>query len=541
VPDQVTGVAASGGNQSASVSWLPAGSEGSSVLSYEVTATGSGGQSCTYIVVTHETDTCTVTGLANTSYTFTVTATNADGTSIPSAASNAVTPTTAPGAVTGVSAVAGYQMATVSWSAPSLNGGLAISGYTVTANDTTTAANGGQTCSVTATSCTFTGLTNGDHYELAVTATNADGAGAGASASTSPSGSDANITSPDAATVLPGASVNIVVTATAPAVPTRTSSAWLSATGLPAGLTFNPGTASKANSAIIKGTAPAIGVYTVELVASNIPATETVQRFTLTVLGFTSTTTTATFVALSHGSASVITSDPGATLTTTSVLPSGVTLASSDGSATLAGTPTTGRARAFAINIVATDGTRRVSQVFNLKVNQAPALSVATASTTLKAGKAVSIGLTTTGFPAPTVTLSGGAPSWVSATSSKITGTTPATGGSWTFTVSASNGIGSVASQVVTIHALAIASATTASFTHGYAGTFSVTTAGAPSGTVLTAMGLPADGLSFTDNGNGTATISGMPTSALSRPISVTITATSGSVVVTQTLKISVS
>ena len=52
---------------------------------------------------------------------------------------------TVPGAPTGASATPGHGQATVSFTAPVSNGGATITGYTVTATDTTTPANGGQT------------------------------------------------------------------------------------------------------------------------------------------------------------------------------------------------------------------------------------------------------------------------------------------------------------------------------------------------------------------------------------------------------------
>ena len=67
----------------------------------------------------------------------------------------------------------------VTWNAPASNGGSAILGYSILATDTTTAANGGQTCATTtATTCTVTGLTNGDQYIFAVSAINAVGVSA---------------------------------------------------------------------------------------------------------------------------------------------------------------------------------------------------------------------------------------------------------------------------------------------------------------------------------------------------------------------------
>jgi len=94
---------------------------------------------------------------------------------------------TVPGAPTGVSAVPADSSATVSFTA-ALGNGSPVTGYTVTATDTTTPANGGQTCATpdgNTTSCTFSGLTNGDTYTFTVTATNSVGTGP-ASAPSSP-------------------------------------------------------------------------------------------------------------------------------------------------------------------------------------------------------------------------------------------------------------------------------------------------------------------------------------------------------------------
>ena len=64
----------------------------------------------------------------------------------------------APSAPTAATATAGDQQVSVSWTAPSSDGGSPITGYTVTASP----ASSGGTCSTTppATSCTISGLTN---------------------------------------------------------------------------------------------------------------------------------------------------------------------------------------------------------------------------------------------------------------------------------------------------------------------------------------------------------------------------------------------
>jgi len=82
-----------------------------------------------------------------------------------------------PGAPTKVKAVAGDASATVSFVRPSFPGASAITGYTVTAADTTAAANGGQTATGPTSPIHVTGLTNGDRYTFTVTATNSAGTG----------------------------------------------------------------------------------------------------------------------------------------------------------------------------------------------------------------------------------------------------------------------------------------------------------------------------------------------------------------------------
>jgi len=66
--------------------------------------------------------------------------------------------------------VAGDTEVVVSWSAPSSDGGSAVTGYTVTASG-----GGARTCTTAALSCTVNGLTNGPLYTFTVKATNARG------------------------------------------------------------------------------------------------------------------------------------------------------------------------------------------------------------------------------------------------------------------------------------------------------------------------------------------------------------------------------
>ena len=88
-----------------------------------------------------------------------------------------------PAPPTSVSAAPSNAQATVSFVPPTSTGGGAISNYTVTAHDLTTAARGGQTASGVASPMTVLHLTNGDRYTFTVTATSPGGTSVASNAS----------------------------------------------------------------------------------------------------------------------------------------------------------------------------------------------------------------------------------------------------------------------------------------------------------------------------------------------------------------------
>ncbi|HUD69445.1 MAG TPA: fibronectin type III domain-containing protein, partial [Acidimicrobiales bacterium] len=295
VPSKPTGVSAAAGDTSALVTWnAPASNGGSTITGYTVTAADSttpanGNETCTW---TTGPLSCTVSGLTNgDSYTFTVTATNGTGTGPASSPSSAVVPATTPGQPTSVSATPGDTTALVTWNAPASNGGSTITGYTVTAADSTTPANGNETCTWTTgpLSCTVSGLTNGDSYTFTVTATNGTGTGPASSPSSA------------------------VVPATTPGQPTSVSA--------------TPGIAS----AIVTWSAPAsdggstITGYTVTAADSTTPAngnetcTWTTGPLTCTVSGLTTGDSYTFTVTATNGTGTGPASSPSSTIVAASV------------------------------------------------------------------------------------------------------------------------------------------------------------------------------------------------------------------------------
>lgn len=151
-----------------SLSWdAPLSNGGLALLSYAASAT-SPGLSTASCEVPATTLTCTVNGLTpGADYSFGVTATNATGVGPASSRQTLKVGvrTSAPGTPT---VAAGNGTVAVSWVAPADNGGLAITGYTVTSTPES------KTCTSSGTelSCVVSGLMIGTPYTFVVAATN---------------------------------------------------------------------------------------------------------------------------------------------------------------------------------------------------------------------------------------------------------------------------------------------------------------------------------------------------------------------------------
>ena len=157
---------------------------------------------------------------------------------------------------------------------------------------------------------------------------------------------------------------------------------------------------------------------------------------------------TTTFVVGTAGSFTVTTTGfPTPTVAESGTLPNGVTFDTSTNK--LSGTPAAGSGGTYPITFTATNAAGSTpAQTFTLTVNQAPAITSAN-STTFTKGTAGTFTVTATGYPSPTINLtSGSLPAGVSyaAGMGNLAGT-PTVFGTFPLTFTASNGVGSNATQ----------------------------------------------------------------------------------------------
>ncbi|HEX8078428.1 MAG TPA: putative Ig domain-containing protein, partial [Chthoniobacterales bacterium] len=241
------------------------------------------------------------------------------------------------------------------------------------------------------------------------------------------------------------------------------------------------------------------------------------------------------FVAGTKGSFNVTTTGyPIAAITRGGVdLPEGVTFTNNgDGSSTLEGTPVLGTGGNYPLTLSASNSAGLTPvQNFTFTVNEAPQITSAN-TVTFAAGSEGHFTVAASGFPAPTLSVTGSLPNGVTfdASTRKLSGIPGAnSGGSYPVTFTASNGVGSHATQafvVVVRQTPRITSASSASFAAGSSGSFTVTTSGFPAASLARGgVDLP-DGLTFKDNGDGTGTLSGTPALGTGGAYSLTFTAT---------------
>ena len=331
------------------------------------------------------------------------------------------------------------------------------------------------------------------------------------------------------------------ITVTTAGVPATCS---LTETGtLPSWLTF---TDNGDGTATLAGTPPtgSGGTYPFTITATNGATPAATQPFTLTVHPITCTITSladTTFTVLHAGTFTVTTSGvPPCVLSEKGALPSGVTFVDNgNGTATLAGTPTANAGGTYPFTITATNIAGYATQSFILTVDQPCQITSTAPTAPLTAGfawpSAVPSAVTSTGWPTCKLSTTSLPSAIKFKDNGDGTGTfsgTPTAPGTPSVTITAHNGVGPDATQIFTLtvvpgQACAIGSAHHATFTVGQAGTFTVTTTGLPN-CALSETGALPPGVTFTDNGDGTATLAGTPAAGSGGAYPFTITATNG-------------
>ena len=287
------------------------------------------------------------------------------------------------------------------------------------------------------------------------------------------------------------------------------------------------------------------GTYVFTITAHNAVGSDATQAFTLTVVQTPQAPTIAsddhtTFTVGTTGSFTVITTGaPTPGITASATPPPGLTFTDNhDGTATLAGTPDAGTGGTYSFTITAANGVDpAATQAFTLTVDQAPAITSAS-TVTFVVGVAGTFTVAATGFPIPSLTRTGGLPNGVAFANhgdgtATLSGTpTAGTGGAYTFTITASNGVAPDATQSFTLtvsEPSSITSAGGATFLVDTAEAFTITTGHSfPAPASIFVAGTQPAGVRFTDHGDGTATLAGTPAAGSGGVYSLTITSGNG-------------
>ncbi len=430
---------------SATLNWTAPASNGSPITSYIVTPYLNGAAQ-TPITYDASATARTLTGLTpGGSYTFTVAAVNAYGTSAASPASTAVIPYTVPGAPTITSASAADNAAILTWTAPTSNGGSAITGYVVTPYIGAVA----QTpvsFSGTGTTRTVTGLTAGTAYTFRVAAVNAAGAGPTSAASTAvtPNASP-SLTFPAPPSGEVGVAYSRQLTVNDGTAPFSWS---LSSGSLPAGLTLN------ASTGLLSGTPTAAGTFTFVVQVSDASG-ETATRSVTLVIAAAPVVTFAPAagevgVAYSQQPTVAGGTAPYTWSISAGSLPAGVSLNPATGQ--VSGTPTA--AGTFSATVAVTDAFNvTASRTVNLVIAAQPTLTFATPNAG-QIGVAYSTTFEVTGGTTPlTWSIAAGSlpPGLTLNTATGVLSGTPTTAGSYPFTVAVVDAFNQTTSRAVTL------------------------------------------------------------------------------------------
>jgi hypothetical protein len=340
-------------------------------------------------------------------------------------------------------------------------------------------------------------------------------------------------TSSASATFVVGTAGSFLVTTTGSPAPTMSE-----AGVLPRGLRF---VNNMNGTATLAGTpnATASGTYGVMLKATNSSGTVS-QNLAITVNAAPAITSVskATFTTGVAGSFVVRTTGlPVAGITASGLLPAGVTFTDGhNGTATIAGTA--GAPGVFPITITATNSVGHVGQVFTLTVNQLP-LITSPSSTLFVAGRANTFTVNAPSSPVAVIAESGTLPKGVKLVNNKngtatLSGTPAAgTGGTYNLSVTAKSAIGSATQSFTLLIATATATVGSPLDVRIVASTSTKT--------VLALVGVLPNGVTFTDDHDGSFTLSGTPGIGSSGTYALTLHVTKGATATTQAVVIVVS
>ena len=172
-PSAPTITSVTAGNAQVTVTWTAGSSNGSTISGYRIERSENQTTWTSAASANSGETSKLVTGLTNGStYYFRVFTTSSNaGESPASSTSSAIRPNVTPGTPTGLNVTVGNASASLSWTAPTSNGGSAITSYNVISSPV------GGTVSINfaARTATVINLTNGTAYTYSVTATNAGG------------------------------------------------------------------------------------------------------------------------------------------------------------------------------------------------------------------------------------------------------------------------------------------------------------------------------------------------------------------------------
>jgi cyclophilin family peptidyl-prolyl cis-trans isomerase len=245
---------------------------------------------------------------------------------------------------------------------------------------------------------------------------------------------------PPPSTAVVGTAYNFAYTASGFPAPT------FSSTGtLPPGLSLS-------STGVISGTPTTAGTYSgIVVTAGNgigVAPTQTISITVDQIPSITSAAPAAGIVGTAYTHTYAATGSPVPTYSLTAgALPGGLSVSTAG---VISGTPNT--AGTFTGTITSTNRAGSFPQAFSITINQAPTFTSSTPTNSGTFNTAYNFTCTASGFPAPSFSVAAGAlPTGLSLSTSGVISGTPTAAGTYTGTLSASNGIGSAASQSFSI------------------------------------------------------------------------------------------